>query len=94
MSARSIDRFLAGERSALKRRINASTRRGSMKILTQIPIRDLGSKVEEIGHCEIDTVAHCGSSLTGTFVYTLTLTDIYTGWVECEAMWGKDSYTR
>ena len=93
MSARSIDRFLAGERSALKRRINASTRRGSMKILTQIPIRDLGSKVEEIGHCEIDTVAHCGSSLTGTFVYTLTLTDIYTGWVECEAMWGKDSYT-
>jgi len=38
---------------------------------------------------EADTVAHYGSSLAGDFVWSLTMTDIHTGWTECRAVWGK-----
>ncbi|MCL2218698.1 MAG: hypothetical protein FWC23_02225 [Chitinispirillia bacterium] len=38
---------------------------------------------------QADTVAHCGSSLAGDFVWSLTMTDIHTGWTECRAVWGK-----
>jgi hypothetical protein len=32
---------------------------------------------------EADLVAHCGTSVNGTFLNTLVLTDIATGWTEC-----------
>ena len=35
------------------------------------------------GFIEADLVAHCGPSAKGSFVQTLTLTDIATGWTEC-----------
>ncbi len=38
---------------------------------------------------EADTVAHCGNSLAGDFVWSLTLTDILTDWTECRATWNK-----
>ena len=43
------------------------------------------------GFVEADTVAHCGNSLAGDFVWTLTMTDIITGWTECRATWNKGS---
>jgi hypothetical protein len=43
------------------------------------------------GFMEADTVAHCGNSLAGDFVWSLTLTDILTGWTECRATWNKGS---
>jgi hypothetical protein len=36
-------------------------------------------------------VAHCGNSLVGDFVWSLTLTDIFSGWTENRALWGKGS---
>jgi len=41
------------------------------------------------GNGQIDTVAHCGDSLQGEFVYTLNYTDYATYWVELQAQWGK-----
>jgi site-specific recombinase XerD len=35
------------------------------------------------GFVEMDLVAHCGSRVDGSFLYTLTLTDLATGWTEC-----------
>jgi hypothetical protein len=40
---------------------------------------------------EADTVAHCGNSLAGDFIWSLTMTDIVTGWTECRATWNKGS---
>jgi len=40
---------------------------------------------------EADTVAHCGNSLAGEFVWSLTFTDILTTWTENRAIWGKGS---
>ena len=47
------------------------------------------SKILVPGFLEADTVAHCGNSLAGEFVYTVTLTDIYSGWTENRACWTK-----
>ena len=35
------------------------------------------------GFVEADLVAHCGSLMAGSFVWTLVLTDIASGWTEC-----------
>jgi hypothetical protein len=32
---------------------------------------------------EADLVAHCGTQTDGSYLSTLTLTDIATGWTEC-----------
>lgn len=41
------------------------------------------------GNGQLDTVAHCGDSLTGDFVYTLNYTDSATYWVLLRAQWNK-----
>ena len=38
---------------------------------------------EKPGFMEIDLVAHCGTSVDGVYLNTLTATDIATGWTEC-----------
>jgi hypothetical protein len=35
---------------------------------------------------EIDLVTHCGTRAAGSFVHTLVLTDVASGWTECVAM--------
>lgn len=42
------------------------------------------------GFLEIDTVAHCGNTVEGEFVYTVQATDICTLWAFLEAQMGKD----
>ncbi|MGP5043846.1 hypothetical protein ACTXJR_07435 [Glutamicibacter ardleyensis] len=34
----------------------------------------------EPGFFEVDTVAHCGHSLKGKYLYSITLTDVFTEW--------------
>lgn len=55
----------------------------------QIPIHNNYWNEGEPGFVEADTVAHCGDSMAGAFVWSLTLTDIYSGWTELRAIWGK-----
>ena len=43
------------------------------------------------GYAEVDLVSHCGGSITGSYVHTLTLTDVATGWTECVALLARDS---
>jgi hypothetical protein len=38
---------------------------------------------------EADLVSHCGGSTQGEFIYSLNLTDIFSGWVETQAVMGK-----
>lgn len=55
----------------------------------RVPIELISGYVSEPGHVEADTVAHCGNSLQGDFINTLTVTDLATGWTENRALWGK-----
>jgi hypothetical protein len=58
----------------------------------QIPIKTDHWDVNQPGYLEADTVAHCGNSLAGDFVWSLTLTDINSTWRENRATWNKGSH--
>ena len=85
MSSATADRLLYHERHPAGSTIS-TTRRGKL-LKHQIPVRtffdwnDLAP-----GFVEADLVAHCGESAEGTYLNTLTLTDIATGWTECMAL--------
>lgn len=38
------------------------------------------------GFLEADLVAHCGWTVEGSFLHTLVLTDVASGWTECLAL--------
>lgn len=44
------------------------------------------------GNGQLDTVAHCGSSLAGDFIWSLNYTDIATYWVITRAQWNKGQH--
>lgn len=88
ISAATIDRLLAPLRRRYTKRGLATTRPGSL-IKKQIPIKTNQWNERIPGFLEADTVAHCGTSVAGMFVYTLNMVDIATGWTEQRALWGK-----
>ncbi|MFH1893483.1 MAG: transposase family protein [Candidatus Zixiibacteriota bacterium] len=88
MSAATIDRLLAPIRAGTRRKRFCCTKPGSL-LRNQIPIRTSNWDISQPGFVEADTVAHCGNSLAGSFIWSLTLTDIHTGWTECRATWNN-----
>jgi hypothetical protein len=54
-----------------------------------IPIKCDHWDVNSPGFVEIDLVSHSGECATGEFIYSLNLTDIYSGWVESRAIMGR-----
>jgi hypothetical protein len=80
MSPASIDRRLAPERAKLVLRGRSHTKPGTL-LKSQIPIRTWAEWTENVpGFVEIDLVGHEGGNSTGEFCFTLTVTDIATGW--------------
>ncbi len=88
-SAATLDRLLKPIRVTTVKGIGG-TKPGTL-LKNHIPIRTGFWDVSVAGFMEADTVAHCGNSLAGDFVWSLTLTDILTGWTECRATWNKGS---
>ncbi|MCH8011360.1 MAG: hypothetical protein IIA61_05355 [Candidatus Marinimicrobia bacterium] len=62
----------------------ATTIPGSI-IKRHIPIKTNQWDETHPGFLEADTVAHCGSSIAGMYVYTVNSVDIATGWTEQKA---------
>jgi hypothetical protein len=54
-----------------------------------IPIRTGPWDKTSVGTEQIDTVAHCGNSIAGDFIYTLNSTDVPTLWGGRRAQWNK-----
>jgi len=54
-----------------------------------IPIRRGPWENPHPGFGEVDTVAHCGSTLIGDYAYTLQYTDVATIWTCLAAQWNK-----
>ena len=83
MSAATIDRALRdGEgRAAGKRRRRAPP---SAAVRRSVPVRTFSDWQDPApGFFEADLVAHSGPTTRGSYVQTLVLTDIATGWTEC-----------
>jgi hypothetical protein len=82
MSAATADRLLSSQRKLGQRGL--STTRAGTLLKQQIPIRPVQEWNEtQPGFLEADLVAHCGTDIEGGYLYTLTLTDVATGWTEC-----------
>jgi len=87
ISESSIDRLLKPAKMASGPRRNRPS--GIAAVRREVPIRAGEWAVAEPGWIEADTVAHCGGSMAGNFVWTLTATDILTQWTEVRSMWNR-----
>lgn len=89
MSAATIDRRLAADRAKLALRGRSHTKPGSL-LKSQIPIRTWAQWDDAVpGFVEIDLVGHEGGNAVGEHCYTLTVTDIATGWTENRSVRNK-----
>lgn len=88
MSRATIDRCLKGARFE-KRRGLSTTKPGTL-LKNAITVRKWNEWDDaRPGFLEMDLVAHCGESVEGIYLNTLTATDISTGWTECFALPNK-----
>jgi hypothetical protein len=89
MSAATIDRRLAGERRKHDLKGRASTKPGSL-LKSQIAVRTWADWDDaKPGFVEIDLVSHGGGNAAGQYAFTLTVTDIATGWTENRSQQGQ-----
>jgi hypothetical protein len=85
-SGRTLDRLLEPLRGGGTGR--SLTRPGTL-LRHQIPIRGTLWEEDKAGWLEVDTVALCGGSVAGEFVWMVDGVDHATTWVEVRAMWGR-----
>lgn len=90
VSAATLDRMLA-ERKAQARRGQSGTRPGSL-LRHQVPIQGEVWDEQRLGFLEADSVAHCGGSMAGNFIWSLTYTDLASTWTEGRAVWNKGQH--
>ena len=83
ISAATIDRLLVDVKIAAS---GGRRRRAGFysAIRREVPIRTFNDWNSPLpGFCEVDMVAHGGTSVAGSFIQTLTMVDVATGWTEC-----------
>ena len=88
VSPATIDRLLRSEKigtSKWRRRLG----RSSTKLKQAVPLRVSGWDVAEPGWFEADGVAHCGGSMAGDFIWSVTYKDIDSCWTEARATWNR-----
>ena len=90
MSAATIDRLLRAPRSATRSR---KPRRVEPEPRRRIRLRTFADWNEPLpGSMEMDTVAHCGEANRGSYVNSLVLTDIASGWTEAAPLVVRESH--
>src|ERR1700746_1510863 len=90
VSAATIDRMLGDVKIAAA---GGRRRRAGFysAIRREVPIRTFNDwKDPAPGFCEVDMVAHGGTSVAGSFIQTLTLVYVATGWTECLPLVNRD----
>jgi hypothetical protein len=88
ISPSTIDRIFKPVRIKYTKRGRSTTKPGTL-LRKSIPIKTNQWEETHPGFLEADTVAHCGNTIEGMFVYTVDFVDIATGWTEQRAVWGK-----
>ncbi len=88
-SAATLDRVLRPTRAAVSGQ--RARRRAVPAVQQNVPVRTFAEWEEPLpGDMEADLVSHGGESAAGSFVHTLTLTDVASGWTECVALVVRD----
>jgi len=88
LSPATCDRLLKPARARRGPKGKCATRPGRL-LRNVIPIRPDKATMDRPGFIEADTVAHCGNSLDGQFAWSITYTDIQSGWTDNRTVWGK-----
>ena len=84
-----IDRRLKADRAKLGPRGRSHTKPGTL-LKDSIPVRTWAEWDDAVpGFVEIDLVGHEGGNSSGEFCFTLTVTDISTGWTETRSVRNK-----
>lgn len=87
ISPATLDRMLR------RQKVQGSSALGGTKPGTllrhQVPIQGEVWNEKRLGFVEADSVAHCGGSLAGNFIWSLTYTDLASSWTEWRAVWNK-----
>lgn len=80
MSAATIDRYLRPHKDAAWP-VSLSGTSASHILRSSIPLRTaMDEPITTVGFLELDTVAHCGHTMRGEFLWTLSATDPVAGW--------------
>ena len=87
ISASTIDRYLRPHKAEHGKTL---TKPGGV-IRSEIPVQGNIWDTTIPGHIECDTVAHCGGSMFGDFINSVTTVDIATTWTEVRGTWGRGS---
>lgn len=89
ISPASIDIKLRREKEMLHLKRNRHPKTQPL-LSKKIPIKLIDEwDKEEVGNCQLDFVAHLGSSTFGDFINSLSLTDIASSWWEGQAQMGR-----
>lgn len=88
ISAASIDRLIKKHRLPAGKLGLCTTKPGTI-LKKHIPVLTNQWDERRPGYLEADTVAHCGTSIAGSYVHTVNMVDIATGWHEQRAVWEK-----
>lgn len=92
------NRVLSISISTLKRKIpkwrTEPIRRGistttPSAIKDSVPLFDGDWKKVKVGSGQIDTVAHCGGSMAGEFIFSCGYVDVSSGWTFYQSQWNK-----
>jgi hypothetical protein len=89
ISAATMDRLLAPLKAQSQGGF-CGTRPGTL-LRRQVPIAGEVWDERRLGFLEADSVAHCGESLAGSFIWSLVYTDMCSQWTEGRAVWSKGS---
>ena len=92
ISCAQIDRVLAARKVGESRR-KPRTPKANAAIKALVPIRAESWDAREPGWIEADTVAHCGGNMGESFIWSLTATDIFSGWTEVRPSWNRGQYS-
>ena len=91
ISAVTIDRRLKEHKKQQQKKFHCITPKGK-HLKSKIPQR-LTWSTPDVGHVEIDLVAHNGGNPYGDYLCTLSVTDVATQWWEGQAIKGKSAPT-
>ena len=90
ISAATLDRLLAEQKAQARQGLHG-TKPGSL-LRQHVPIAGEVWDESRLGFLEADSVAHCGTSLSGDFIWSLTYTDLASTWTEGRAVWNKGAH--
>jgi hypothetical protein len=88
MSLGSVKKYV-GAFTRTRRNFGGKSTTTRSAAITMVPIRMDGWDTAEVGVTQVDTVAHCGGTVAGDFLYTVNGTDVVTLWGSRRAQWNK-----